>query len=79
MLRRPWQLKVSDKCYRMSHDFGPTVKITFARNGHDIEIHEFSFEMIDYTMLAVCVETAILNSMHLLMSISDPSDFGGLK
>ena len=48
LLRRTWQCKVSDKSYQLSHDFGPTVKIAFSRNHHDIQIHEFSFDTIDY-------------------------------
>ena len=48
LLRRTWQLKISNKSYRLSHDLGPTVQITFARNHCDIQFNEFSFDTIDY-------------------------------
>ena len=41
-------VKVFNKNYRISHDFGHTVKITFARNAHDVDFHEFSFHTIQY-------------------------------
>ena len=36
---RIWRVNVSDKSYRISHNLGNTVKLTFVRNGHNIEIH----------------------------------------
>ena len=79
LLRRTWQLEVSDKSYQISHDFGHTVKIIFARNHQDKFMNFLLIQLIiwktDYSMSG----NSSTHNMHLLVSISDPSDFGGLK
>ena len=77
---RSWQVKVSNKTYWISHDFSHTVKITFARNTHDIEFLEFSFQTVqhleeDYSMYG----EVFMQSMCLTVSIFDPSDFRGAE
>ena len=78
--RRSWQLKVSDKCFSISHDFGPTVKITFARNGNGIQFHEFLLRLLIISKNDCSIfGDSYTRSMCLFTSISDPSDLGGLK